>query len=177
MPTYYIMDRDRTMAQTVAAEMPAEENIAACRWLPDAELAVYVREFERNGFQGGLQWYRCCTSGRFERGEELFSGRRIEVPACFIAGAADWGIHQVPGALEAMEERAADWAGAWLVDGAGHWVQQERPDAVSARLTAFASAGPAARLIDGAETGPDAMAARLATFESGRLQSVPCAFR
>ena len=141
MPTYYIMDRDRTMAQTVAAEMPGEEGIAACCWLPDAELAVYAREFERNGFQGGLQWYRCRTIGRFDRELELCSGRRIEVPACFVSGAADWGIHQVPGALEAMEERAAAWAGTWLVDGAGHWVQQEQPDAVSARLTAFASRG------------------------------------
>ena len=139
MPTYYIMDRDRTMAETVAAEMPGEEETAACRWLPDAELAVYAREYERNGFQGGLQWYRCRTSGRFDREHELFSGRRIEVPACFISGSADWGIYQAPGALEAMEERAADWAGTWLVDGAGHWVQQEQPDAVSARLMAFAS--------------------------------------
>ena len=138
MPTYYIMDHDRTMAQTVAAEMPGEEDIAACRWLPDAELAVYAREYERNGFQGGLQWYRCRTSGRFDRELELYSGCRIEVPACFIAGAADWGIQQVPGALETMEERAADWAGTWLVGGAGHWVQQEQPDAVSARLVAFA---------------------------------------
>ena len=91
-PTY-IMDRDRTMAETVAAEMPGEEETAACRWLPDAELAVYAREYERNGFQGGLQWYRCRTSGRFDREHELFSGRRIEVPACFIAGAADWGTY------------------------------------------------------------------------------------
>ena len=139
MPTYYIMDRDRTMAATVAAEMPGEEETAACRWLPDAELAVYAREYERIGFQGGLQWYRCRTSGWFDREHELFSGRRIEVPACFISGSADWGIYQAPGALEAMEERAADWAGTWLVDGAGHWVQQEQPDAVSARLTAFSS--------------------------------------
>ena len=91
MPTYYIMDRDRSMAETAEEEMPGEEEIAACRWLPDAELAVYAREYERNGFQGGLQWYRCRTSGRFDREHELFAGRRIEVPACFIAGAADWG--------------------------------------------------------------------------------------
>ena len=146
MPTYYIMDRDRTMAETVAAEMPGEEETAACRWLPDAELAVYAREYERKGFQGGLQWYRCRTSGRFDREHELFSGRRIEVPACFISGSADWGIYQAPGALEAMEERAADWAGTWLVDGAGHWVQQEQPAAVSARLMAFASGHAGSRL-------------------------------
>ena len=146
MPTYYIMDRARTMAETVAEEMPGEEEIAACQWLPDAELAVYAREYERTGFQGGLQWYRCRTSGLFEREHELFSGRHIEVPACFIAGAADWGVYQSPGALEAMEERALAWAGTWLVPGAGHWVQQEQAEAVSARLMAFAagSAGPRA---------------------------------
>ena len=146
MPTYYIMDLGRTMAETVAAEMPGEEEIAACQWLPDTELAVYAREYERTGFQGGLQWYRCRTSGLFEREHELFSGRRIEVPACFAAGAADWGVYQSPGALEAMEERAAAWAGIWLVPGAGHWVQQEQAEAVSARLMAFAagSAGPRA---------------------------------
>ena len=138
MPTYYIMDLDRTMAETVAAEMPDTGKIAACRWLPDAELAVYAREYERTGFQGGLNWYRCRTSGLFDREQELFSGRRFEVPACFMSGAADWGAYQSPGALEAMEERAAAWAGTWLVEGAGHWVQQERPDAVSARLLAFA---------------------------------------
>ena len=160
MPTYYIMDHDRTMAQTVAAEMPGEEDIAACRWLPDAELAVYAREYERNGFQGGLQWYRCRTSSRFDRELELYSGRRIEVPACFIAGAADWGIHQVPGALEAMEERAADWAGTWLVDGAGHWVQQEQPDAVSARLTAFAR--------DGREGGASCARRRISRYRALR---------
>ena len=139
MPTYYIMDRDRTMAETVVAEMPGAEDIAACRWLPDAELAVYAREYERIGFQGGLQWYRCRTSGLFEREHELFSGRRFEGPACFISGASDWGVHQNPGALEAMEARAAAWAGTWLIEGAGHWVQQEQPEAVSARLTAFAA--------------------------------------
>ncbi len=139
MPTYYIMDLDRTMAETVAAEMPGAQEIAACRWLPDAELAVYAQEYGRTGFQGGLNWYRCRTSGRFDREHELFSGRHIEVPACFISGAADWGMYQAPGALEAMEAGAAAWAGTWLVEGAGHWVQQERADAVSARLADFAA--------------------------------------
>ena len=139
MPTYYIMDLDRTMAETVAVEMPGAEEIAACRWLPDAELAVYAREYERHGFQGGLNWYRCRTSGLLDREHELFSGRRFEIPACFVSGAADWGVYQNPGALEAMEERAARWAGTWLIEGAGHWVQQEQPEAVSSRLRAFAA--------------------------------------
>ena len=41
MPTYYIMDLARDMAETVAPEMPSPQAIAACRWLPDEELRVY----------------------------------------------------------------------------------------------------------------------------------------
>ncbi len=51
LPTYCIMD----MAATVAAEMPDAAQITACRWLPEAELAVYAAEYARTGFQGGLQ--------------------------------------------------------------------------------------------------------------------------
>ncbi len=128
MPTYYIMDFDRGMAETVAEEMPSAAEIAACRWLPDEELRVYSEEYARNGFQGGLQWYRIRTTGRFDAELEVFSGRTIDVPSAFIAGRSDWGIHQKPGAMEAMQERACTrMLGCHLVDGAGHWVQQEQP--------------------------------------------------
>jgi pimeloyl-ACP methyl ester carboxylesterase len=138
MPTYYIMDRDKDMAETVAPEMPSAAAIAACRWLPEAELRVYSGEFERTGFQGGLQWYRCRTEPRFEPELQLFTGRTIDVPSLFIAGSSDWGIQQVPGALEAMQTRACTrMAGVDLIDGAGHWVQQEQPQKVSERLLRF----------------------------------------
>src|SRR5215831_7345100 len=64
MPRYYIMDRDKTMAETVAPEMPSASAIAANRWLPDDELRVYSTAFARTGFQGGLNWYR-CRGGKF----------------------------------------------------------------------------------------------------------------
>ncbi len=138
MPTYYIMDLDQGMAETVAPHMPDAADIAANRWLPDAELAVYTAEYQRNGFQGGLQWYRCRTTPRFADEMKLFSGRQITVPSAFIAGASDWGIHQVPGAIEAMAERAcSDWRGTHLVPGAGHWVQQEQPGEVVRLLLEF----------------------------------------
>jgi pimeloyl-ACP methyl ester carboxylesterase len=142
MPTYYIMDLDLGMAETVAPTMPSVAEIAACGWLTDTELQVYAQEFFRTGFQGGLQWYRCMTSAEQTRELRLFSGRRIEVPACFIAGAKDWGIYQKPGALEAMQAHAcARMAACELVRGAGHWVQQEQPDAVAGLLTRFLSSG------------------------------------
>jgi pimeloyl-ACP methyl ester carboxylesterase len=138
MPTYYIMDRDRTMAETVAAEMPDPGQIAACAWLTEDELAVYTAEFARTGFQGGLQWYRCQTSGHLNANLAVFSGRTIAVPACFIAGAADWGPYQRPGSLEAMAEGACTaMRDVHLLPGAGHWVQQEQAAAVCERLLAF----------------------------------------
>jgi len=132
------MDAALGMAATVAAEMPAPEAVAACRWLPDEALRVYSAEYLRNGFQGGLQWYRCGTSPRFAAELQTFAGKTIDVPACFIAGRQDWGVYQVPGAFEAMQRSACTALRAvHLIDGAGHWVQQEQPEAVNQRLREF----------------------------------------
>ncbi len=137
MPAYYIMDLNKGMAETAAARMPSDAEIAACRWLTDEHLSVYAEEFARTGFQGGLQWYRCLT-GKYANELETFSGRAIDVPACFIAGKSDWGVYQSPGAFERMETTAcSQWRGTHLVDGAGHWVQQERPEEVSRLLLQF----------------------------------------
>ncbi len=138
MPTYYIMDLHRDMAATVAAEMPSPAEIAACRWLPDSELAVYSAEYQRNGFQGGLNWYRARTGGRFDSELQLFSGRTIDVPSLFVSGKSDWGVYQRPGSFERMQESVCTrMLGCHLIDGAGHWVQQEQPEIVSNLLIDF----------------------------------------
>jgi pimeloyl-ACP methyl ester carboxylesterase len=138
MPTYYIMDLDRDMAATVAEEMPSSADIAACRWLPDSELAVYSAEYERNGFQGGLNWYRARTGGRYESELQLFSGRTIDVPSLFVSGKSDWGVYQRPGSFERMQGTVCTrMQGCHLIDGAGHWVQQEQPEVVSELLIDF----------------------------------------
>jgi pimeloyl-ACP methyl ester carboxylesterase len=140
MPTYYIMDLADDMPAAVAKKMPSAAEIAACRWLPDRELAVYAAEYQRNGFQGGLNWYRSRTGGAFESELQLFSGRTIDVPSIFISGTSDWGVYQRPGALERMQETACTrMVGSHLLDGAGHWVQQEQPEAVSSLLIDFLS--------------------------------------
>ena len=138
MPTYYIMDLAWNMAETVAAEMPSEAEIEACRWLPDSELRVYSTEHERTGFQGGLQWYRSRTEGRYDSELQLFSGRGIDVPSIFIAGKSDWGTYQRLGNFELMQQSACTrMMGCHLIDGAGHWVQQEQPEHVSELLIDF----------------------------------------
>jgi pimeloyl-ACP methyl ester carboxylesterase len=143
LPDYYVMDLQKGMAETVAPEMPSASGIAACKWLPEEELSVYSAEYARTGFQGGLQWYRCRTGGKFTAELELFSGRTIDVPSCFISGKSDWGPYQKPGDLEKMQASACTrMLGCHFVDGAGHWVQQEQPEEVSRLLIRFLQQRP-----------------------------------
>ncbi|MEO6021996.1 MAG: alpha/beta hydrolase [Burkholderiales bacterium] len=138
LPTYYVMDLDKGMAETVAPEMPTPNEIAACQWLPDEQLSIYSTEYDRTGFQGGLQWYRCMTGAKFIAELQTFSGRTIDVPSCFIAGKSDWGIYQKPGDIEKMQSIACTrMLSCDLINGAGHWVQQEQPKEVSKLLVNF----------------------------------------
>lgn len=141
LPAYYVMPLGAGMPAAVAPEAPSAGEVGQCRWLPDAELDVYTTEYARLGFQGGLHWYRCTTDAGEMAELQMFDGIRIEVPACYIAGAADWGIYQAPGAFERMQRQACrDWRGAHLVPGAGHWVQQEQPEATAGLLRGFLAA-------------------------------------
>jgi pimeloyl-ACP methyl ester carboxylesterase len=138
MPAYYIMGYTETMAAAVAPMMPDAETIAACTWLSDQELAVYTTEFARTGFQGGLNWYRARFESDIAADERLFANRTIDIPALFIAGQSDWGVYQVHGAYERMQATACtQFRGSHLISGAGHWVMQEKPDAVVAALQSF----------------------------------------
>lgn len=102
-------------------------------WLSQAELDHYVAEFTRTGFTGGLNWYR-----NLHRNWELtpqLEGAKVEVPSLFISGAFDPVLALSP--PEAQEEWLTDHRGTVLVDDAGHWVQQEKPDEVNAALIDF----------------------------------------
>ncbi len=137
LPTYYVMDLDEDMPTTVAHEMPSAEEIASCSWLSEAELAVYAGEYSRNGFQGGLNWYRATRDAECVAQLQLFHGKTIDVPAAFIGGASDWGVYQSPGGWDRMAAACTKLLGMHLVDGAGHWVQQEQPEAVADLLLRF----------------------------------------
>lgn len=141
LPTYYIMNLDETMAATVAPGMPDKGKIAKEHWLPESELSIYVSEFKRTGFQGALNWYQCNTNGTNLAELELFSGRTIDIPACFIAGEADWAIYRQPGAFDAMQAKAfTRMEQVHIIPGAGHWVQQEQPEETSKFILRFLNA-------------------------------------
>jgi pimeloyl-ACP methyl ester carboxylesterase len=140
IPTYYVMEKDKGMAATVAPYMPDADYIASCKWLTEAEIAVYAAEYGRTGFTGALQGYRVRRGSDAKSIAEMqtFSGRTIDVPSQFIAGKSDWGTYQTPGAVDRMRNSACTkMAGFHLIDGAGHWAQQEQPEQVSALLLQF----------------------------------------
>ena len=137
LPRYYVMDLDKGMAEQVAAEMPTAAQIAACQWLTDEELKVYSSEYGRTGFQGGLQSYRVGRVPRLASETQLFAGRTIDVPSLFLSGKSDWGVYQRAGSLDAMKRACTKFDGVELIDGAGHWVQQEQAAVVAGRLVTF----------------------------------------
>jgi pimeloyl-ACP methyl ester carboxylesterase len=140
IPTYYVMEKDKGMAATVAPFMPVAEYIANCKWLTEAEVEVYATEYGRTGFTGALQGYRVRRGSDPRSIAEMhtFSGRTIDVPSQYIAGKSDWGVYQTPGAVDKMRNSACThMVGFHLLDGAGHWVQQEQPELLSALLVQF----------------------------------------
>jgi pimeloyl-ACP methyl ester carboxylesterase len=104
-------------------------------WLSEEELDHYIGEFTRTGFTGGINWYR-----NFDRNWETtpqLAGAKLTVPSAFITGSQDPVRIMSPEAI--MDDHVTDHRGNTLVDGAGHWVQQEAPDEVNAALIAFLS--------------------------------------
>jgi len=139
MPTYYVMDLGKTMPQNVAPFRPSAAQVLACKWLSEPELGVYAEEYGRTGFQGALQAYRVYSDPGLTAELRLFSGKTIDVPSLFIGGKSDWGTYSAPGALDVMKAKAATRMGdIELIDGAGHWIQQEQPDRLGALLLDFA---------------------------------------
>jgi pimeloyl-ACP methyl ester carboxylesterase len=136
IPRYYIMDLNKTMPETVAEHSPSAAEVAANKWLTEDELRVYSTEFSRTGFQGGLQVYRGSSQGSNE--SRIYAGRTIDQPSMFISGKSDWGPFQGPGALERMQTTVCtQMLGTYLLDGAGHWPDQEQPAEVSRLIIEF----------------------------------------
>lgn len=145
LPEYYVMPLHESMPDVIARHRRMD---ARMTWPSGDEVSggVYAAEFSRTGFQGGLNYYRSALSPPPpERVAQLraLAGRRVEVPAAFISGARDWGVYQTPGAVRKMREVVCSGAGGMqdedfvLIEGAGHWVQQEAPEILVRELARF----------------------------------------
>ncbi|KAF9556051.1 alpha/beta-hydrolase, partial [Agrocybe pediades] len=155
MPPYYIMPSNQTMSGTVSSFSPTPDEIKQQEaWLPDDELEVYISTYNRTGFQGGLNYYRGQSFSPIWMADinKLAAGKKVEVPAMFLAGKEDWGAYLFPGVLERMRNDTISSMGEAknvfekmreedlvLIEGAGHWLQQEKPDEVVEHLKRFIS--------------------------------------
>lgn len=137
LPWYYIMPLHSSMPAVIEALMEGEDVNKTKKWMPDEHLNVYVQEWTRTGFQGGLNWYRTATDPSKRSDMDLFAGRKIECPAIFISGEKDWGNYQEPGAIENLPNTCMQFRGVRLIKGAGHWPLQEQPETVTKELLSF----------------------------------------
>ena len=109
-------------------------------WLTENDLDQYAAAFAASGFRGGLEYYR-----NLDRNWELqasLSGTKVDVPAMFMAGERDPGM-QMPGMadiLKAMPSLVPLLQKPRIIEGAGHWLPQERPNEVSGAIIEFARA-------------------------------------
>jgi pimeloyl-ACP methyl ester carboxylesterase len=105
-------------------------------WLTQEDLDYYVAQYQQSGFRGPLNWYR-----NIDRNLELtpqLEGAKIEQPSFFIAGNKDIVLsYGGGGLLAAMDPWVPNLRGKVLIEGAGHWVQAEKPAPVNEALLGF----------------------------------------
>jgi pimeloyl-ACP methyl ester carboxylesterase len=115
-------------------------------WLTETDLAYFSEAYRKSGFRGGLNWYR-----NLDRNWELtapWQDAQISQPSLFIAGSNDSVITGLIGAKRVadMERVLPNLKRKLIIDGAGHWVQQERAEEVNAALIAFLRDGSKKRV-------------------------------
>ena len=108
------------------------------KWLSERDLDVYAGEFEYTGFSGGLNRYRNVDRDW----EDLagFTGRPIEIPALFVGGSRDGPTIMAAPAIEKFPETLPKLHASVIIEGSGHWIQQERPEETNAALLEFLAA-------------------------------------
>ena len=116
---------------------PLESDRPLPHWLSEADIRHFADAYRRSGFRGGLNWYR-----NLDPNWELtapWQGAQIHQPSLFIAGSKDSVITGLIGAkrVNELERVLPNLKARIIIEGAGHWIQQERPDEVNAALIDF----------------------------------------
>jgi pimeloyl-ACP methyl ester carboxylesterase len=139
MPGYLILPLNETMPEVVVSMLNGSDPSVSTSWLSDSDLEVFLSEYERTGYQGELNWYRVLTSPAMTRDSLILAGGKIRVPTAFVTGAQDWSSYLIPGSIQAYNESCTDFRGVTTIPNAGHWVQEEQPEALTAAILKFLS--------------------------------------
>ncbi|HLZ79546.1 MAG TPA: alpha/beta hydrolase [Sphingomonas sp.] len=105
------------------------------RWLSSDDLDIYTRQFEASGFRGPINWYR--NLDRNWAITPFLQGARIQQPTIYIAGSVDGVPLMLASDVAAMDKTIPNLRGTHIIDGVGHWTQQEAPDEVNRLLLDF----------------------------------------
>lgn len=146
---YYTVSGDGEHAplHSLSAPEPVEDPLSTMvdpdhfpSWMTEEDLDYYTAAFERGGLRGPLNRYRAQAKD-WEQLPEL-SQLQVHQPSAFIAGTLDPVRGFVPGAdlYAAPEANCTDFRGSTLIEGKGHWIQQEAPDEVTGTLLEFLGA-------------------------------------
>ncbi|RAG83433.1 alpha/beta hydrolase [Streptacidiphilus pinicola] len=125
-----LLSRQAPTAAWAAGGEPAEPRYG---WLTEDELALYVETFEATGFTGGLNYYR--NIDRNWQLMEPLDGRTVDQPSFFAIGSKD-PVGRFS-ATDRLDRVLTDQRGHLVLDGAGHWIQQQCPDEINAALLDF----------------------------------------
>jgi pimeloyl-ACP methyl ester carboxylesterase len=111
-------------------------------WLGEDELDVFAGEFERTGLTGALNRYRATDLDWEDLAEQ--AGAPVTQPSLFLGGTRDASTVWLADAIDAFPATLPGLHASHLLDGCGHWIQQERPEEVNRHLLDWL-AGPALR--------------------------------
>jgi epoxide hydrolase A/B len=106
-------------------------------WLSEADIDHFTTEFERTGFRGGLNWYR--NLDRNWEQTAAWQGAVVSPPALYAVGDRDL-VYHLPGAKEfvaGLPKFVPNLTRTVVLEGCGHWIQQERPEAVNEAILQF----------------------------------------
>ncbi|MFE4399772.1 alpha/beta fold hydrolase, partial [Kitasatospora sp. NPDC056808] len=115
-----------TRGGTMRGRFPAGRRPA---WLTEADLDFYAGEFERTGLTGALNRYR--NMDRDWEDFAAYEGAPLTQPTLFLGGALDASTTWLSAAIDAYPRTLPGLVASHLLDGSGHWLQQERPAEVN----------------------------------------------
>lgn len=122
--------------ETVSQQLIIPETLPP--WLSEADVQFYTDEITRTGFRGGLNWYR--NINKLPGALAPWVGSTVEQPSCYLGGSTDLIAGNTADALARMQAALPDLRHLEVIEGAGHWLQQEHPVAVNRALIDFLGA-------------------------------------